>query len=310
MARARNYVFTLNNPDGLLDPTILKDCVYLLYQEEVGESGTHHFQGVVCFSKQKRITEIKKMLNENAIHLEVMRGTIQQASEYASKLDTRIGGPYEWGTKPGGQGTRTDLIAIRNELKSGKRFRDLVEDDKVLPSVARFMKFVERLEREYTVHPDRTDIVVTLHTGPAGYGKTHCACDGNFSSPDIYWYDGGFWDGYVAQKHVILDEFGGSTMQPKVFQRVCDKYPYTVNIKGSSAPLSATRFDITTNYDPAHWWREDTQWNRDAVYRRIHIVHYHYAPRAMRIFRSDDDGCAMHKYLAYVNNPHVHTTST
>lgn len=40
---SRNWVFTLNNPEGLL-PFIESDMRYLVYQEEVGDNGTYHLQ--------------------------------------------------------------------------------------------------------------------------------------------------------------------------------------------------------------------------------------------------------------------------
>jgi len=45
-ANARFWLFTLNNPEGLLDFDDFQGKVrYCIYSEEVGESGTSHFQG-------------------------------------------------------------------------------------------------------------------------------------------------------------------------------------------------------------------------------------------------------------------------
>ena len=84
------YVFTLNNPTCPIQvPT---NVAYLTYQEETGVNGTPHYQGYVEFSKQTRITSIKKLGPQwQAMHLEKRRGTQAEAIAYANKLETRTG---------------------------------------------------------------------------------------------------------------------------------------------------------------------------------------------------------------------------
>lgn len=52
--RVRNWCFTFNNPDGHLADWYddhADRVVYLIYNEEVGATGNHHFQGFVHFNK-------------------------------------------------------------------------------------------------------------------------------------------------------------------------------------------------------------------------------------------------------------------
>lgn len=184
---------------------------------------------------------------------------------------------------------------------------DLVADDELITVAAKFPRFVDRLEYEFSKPPPRDNIHVVLHFGRAGTGKSHCACGGNSADPDIYFFDGTpFWEGYTGQRTVIMDEFGGHTLSPLLFQRVCDKYPYTVPIKGRSAPLLATNIHITSNYLPSRWWKEGTRYDQGAIFRRIHEVHWHRSndfddPNCVMAFSSNADGTAMDQFMEIYN---------
>lgn len=240
-------------------------------------------------------------------HWEVARAPPADNKAYCSKEDTRVDGPWESGTlqECSSQGQRTDLIEARDSLKNGKKFMDLVEDDKMIDIAARFPRFVERLEKEYNKPPAREEVYVTLHFGPANSGKSYCACKENPADPAIYWFDGNngeFWEGYTGQKIVVMDEFSGSTLSPLRFQRVCDKYPMIVPIKGSSTPLLATEIHITSNYLPSKWWKEGTRYTPEAVDRRIHEVHWHRTPKDYEdiwVFTSNDDRTAMDQFMEF-----------
>lgn len=49
-SNAVNWCFTINNPEGLLDFDTLPPHKYCVYQEEIGENGTLHFQGYVIIA--------------------------------------------------------------------------------------------------------------------------------------------------------------------------------------------------------------------------------------------------------------------
>lgn len=239
-------------------------------------------------------------------HLEPAKGKPAQNEAYCTKPEGRVGGPYRSGTlrSTTTQGQRSDLVNARDQLKQGKRFMDLVDDDELITVAAKFPRFVERLETEFNAPPARSDIHVVLHFGPAGTGKSHCACGGNPADPDIYYFDGQgvFWEGYKGQKTVILDEFGGHVMSPLIWQRVCDKYPFIVPLKGRSTPLLATTVHITTNYLPNRWWKEGTRYNQEAVYRRIHEVHWHRSKTDfddVMAFTSNAERSAMDQFMEF-----------
>lgn len=268
-------MFTLNNPDGLLHESDLEawGANYLLYQEEVGEAGTHHLQGYIEMPRPVRFSHFVGL---EGAHFERAMGTNEECIAYCSKDDTRVGGPYSFGKPSGGRGTRTDILKLRDAVKEGKRGRDLFDDDTLAGPAIRYVRGVDALARAYSEPGMRDDIRVVLHYGPPGTGKTHCA---NSAQPEAYYFDGnagGFFVGYKGQEVAILDEFGGHTMQPLQFQRLCDRYPMWLPIKGGEVPCNIRLVHITSNYKPNEWWSEKTRYNQDAIYRRISEVHYHY----------------------------------
>lgn len=124
-SRARHWCFTLNNPteQELLTLSGLSAtspaCTYLVYQIEEGWNGTRHVQGYIEFNTAFRFTTVKRLICPR-VHLEKRRGSRDQARDYCMKEETRIEGPYEYGTWiPGGQGRRTDLHFIREKIIEG-----------------------------------------------------------------------------------------------------------------------------------------------------------------------------------------------
>ncbi|AXQ66522.1 MAG: putative viral replication protein [Cressdnaviricota sp.] len=98
---SKNWCFTLNNYDEN-DLMILKSSnssKILVFQEEIGESGTPHLQGYIEFITKKRPFNVFAF--SKAAHWEKRRGSKQEAIAYCSKADTRKEGtvPFAKGVK-------------------------------------------------------------------------------------------------------------------------------------------------------------------------------------------------------------------
>lgn len=305
MSRSQSWCFTINNPEGLPDPEDFEDLVYMVYQEEIAPTtGTYHLQGYLRFSKRKSLSVVLSYMDGLSPHLEVARGSPSQNKEYCTKAESRLSGcvPFEYGECPTqAPGARTDILSMRDAVRSGKTFLEIAADDSLCGTLARHMPFYSRLALEASVPIQRPDVRVTLCVGPAGTGKSTCA--GLFDSTvPTYVYDralNGFWDGYTNQKRLIFDEMSGATLKPTEFNRICDKGPYIANIKGSSRYLACEDIRITANYMPNKWWAEGTKWTPDALYRRIHECHYHPAIGEVKVFKPSAGFRAIDNMRAY-----------
>ncbi len=113
----KNWCFTHNNYTEP-DLTILRQygerigqrddsLVYLVYGREVGDGGTPHLQGYLCFPSPKSFNQVRALFQplSAAPHVEKSRGTPTQASTYCKK-DNDF---EEFGCLPAGHGRRTDL---------------------------------------------------------------------------------------------------------------------------------------------------------------------------------------------------------
>lgn len=90
--RSRGWCFTMNNynDDDIKIFSELKDCKFT-FQEEVGEQGTPHLQGLLVFKNAKTFQKVKKI--HPKAHWEVCRN-IRASQLYCSKDETRAGHIY------------------------------------------------------------------------------------------------------------------------------------------------------------------------------------------------------------------------
>ncbi len=273
-------VFTWNNPEGLIE-FIPEKMEYLVFQEEVGESGTYHFQGYCEFKSQMCLNPAKALLGGATVHLERRRGTQEQAIAYAKKVDTRVDGPYEFG-EPRLQGKRMDLEGFKNEVMAGKRKRDLIDDH--VGVIARYPKFYEILTMMN--RPTRTEeLVVSLLIGETGLGKTRSIMEKYAQDDDFYvaplnngtmWYD--TFDGHTK---VLLDDFGGASSHISLCSllRLLDRYPVLVPTKGSHTWWLPNEVFVTTNILPKNWYKWENRGEQyKALARRFHKVFLYYVP--------------------------------
>lgn len=137
MARARNWCFTLNNPEGELPE--FDDVRYVAWQLESGSEGTQHWQGYAEFTRAVNLGTVRRWLPR--AHWEPRRGTRDQARDYAMKEDTRVGGPWERGEFEQRRGQRSDIEAVRDAIKDGASKREIYE---MYPDVAaKYPRFVD-----------------------------------------------------------------------------------------------------------------------------------------------------------------------
>lgn len=270
-------VSTLESPD-----TWDKVPSYLIWQPEVGEKGTKHIQGYVCFSQRIRFSAMKKLLPN--CHLEIRKGNHEQAKAYCKKDDT-FDPLSSWSTKrfefgddsgiPSGPGKRTDLEDLQTDIKSGKRGLELWDDH--FSTMVKYTKGVDRyLSLNYKRRCKMPEVYV--YYGVSGGGKSFKAMEMTGGTAYFKMCENRWWDGFNPDIHkdVIVEDYRGQWGESYIL-RLCDTYPMIVEMKGATIELNFDRIFFTSNHHPKDWegWGMGWDWESEEqakhpFKRRIH----------------------------------------
>lgn len=241
---------------------------FYAFQLEMGEEGNLHYQCFIALSKPQRYPAIKKVLGE--CHIERAMGTDDECEAYCTKEDTRIEGPWVWGTKSG-QGKRSDLLAAKELIDSGMNYMDVRLWDGAFGAMVKYGRGL----REYaTLKSAGRDHKTEVHVlfGEAGTGKTRFVMD-NHPRTDVYVKPNGAWfDGYAGEPVVLMDEFRGDVCF-SVLKQALDRYPCRVPVKGAMVNWAPKVVYLCSN-SPPHAWYDDKKEALEPLFRRFTSVKY------------------------------------
>lgn len=242
------------------------ECRYVVYGKEVGESGTPHLQGFICFPSLKSLKQVIKLLP--GCHVEAAID-VQAAITYCMKE-----GDYtERGTKPE---TRAEQGAkekrrwdeIHAAAEEG-RFEDIDPEIRV--------KFDCNLERIRGRALKRRKLADTetkhqWYCGPSGTGKSRKAREEN---PDAYLkMCNKWWDGYSDQRVVVLEDFDRAHSVLCHHLKIWgDRYPFPAEVKGGGAVIRPEQIIVTSNYHPKDIWTDPS--DLEPILRRFHVTNFH-----------------------------------
>jgi len=245
------------------------DCVLWVYgQEEVGEGGFNHYQFVFSLESKMRLPAVKKLFGSCNPHLELTRS--KHADAYCRKEETKVPeSEFEYGSRAKKVNSKTDWD---REFELAK-YRDFEAMD---PGVKlRCWSSCMKIAAYYDEPLHRKDVATKVFWGVTGSGKSwkvfnDILVDQKYyvKSPTTKW-----WDGYKGEDNVVIDEFRGEIGISHLLKWL-DHYPCTVEIKGGQVPLKATKFYIMSNLDPRNWYLDIDAETKDALLRRLSIVHF------------------------------------
>lgn len=280
MSKTNRFCFTRNNYTEL-HVAILKEDLSNIFQYwcfgiEVGEEGTPHLQGYVEFHNNMKLRISAAQRRFYDIGLEgcaifAAKGTALQNIAYCSKQ----GNFFEGGTRPKGQGKRTDLDDVCNMVNEGRSLQDIAD---IYP--AQIVKFHNGIQKLMTIKSSRRFFKTEVWWlyGPTGSGKSRYAWE---QDPSSYMKTGThkWWDGYMGQNAVILDDFRPSKELPFQFiLNLFDRYPLSVEVKGGMVEFVSKIIYVTTPYSPEEICNH-LDWlgveQKDQLLRRIdHVVRF------------------------------------
>ena len=272
--RVRNFVFTLHNytEDDIKTLLVLKKGMrYIHFGEELTKKNIRHLQGFICFNNVKTnlqmIKWFKKTLKKPISFCEEMRGSIEQNHIYTKKdgIIHKNGDPPLSTNK----GKRTDLIKMREKLEKGEKMKNIIKTSKTLNyQQLRGLQILNPFyQKKRTIKP----MVFWLY-GSTGIGKSYQVYK-THDIEEIYNKDEtNWWEGYNQEKILLIDDFRGN-IKYNVLLKILDRYPYRVNIKGTSGQLNSPIIYITSSLTPEQVYHNIHRNDKiDQLYRRIDKV--------------------------------------
>lgn len=271
--KARTVVFTCFKEEAVANPQewlqlISNECDWVLAQlEKCPKTQRTHIQGM-AYSKENSCW--KMLVGEHTWKQKCQ--SPMDSIDYVTKGESRIDGPWEYGTRP--------TWNIKGKKLSNKELlsRPLTQlvDEELVP-----IKGLKKLKEDIDTYNimkqaaiDRTKIVednIWLF-GKPGVGKSYWVRETYGDSLYIK-SQNKWWDGYVDQQYVLIDDFDRGGQHLSHYLKIWgDQYNLKGEVKGSTINLMYKRLIITSNYKPEEIWPDDMILVQ-AIERRFKMYH-------------------------------------
>ena len=260
MSRSRAWCYT-SFEGSIADRIFEAGASYVIQGKEYApDTGRKHWQGYCYFDAARSLKSMKKICG--SAHLEASKGSAKANIKYCSK----DGNVLELGEPPC-QGKRTDLETLVDHFKDGGDIKGAIE---LAPGTAiRNWTNLCKLETLFAVK--RNWIMdVRIYWGAPGCGKTRSVwdefgVDNVYAKPKSKW-----WDGYVGQPVVLIDDFDPMFTHDCAFDyylTLLDRYPMYIEVKGGTMSFRSKIIIFTSNFDPKIWF--EGRENKNAFFRRV-----------------------------------------
>lgn len=246
MGGAKRWCFTLNNPSVSGEELSESLDVHpgYVFQKEVGEKNTEHFQGHIIFAKRMSLNEVKKIKFLEKAHWEIAKGTWANNVQYCTK-EPRIAGPWKKEIPASRQGERTDLQQAADLIKEGS-VQDVAEQmpDTFIRYHRGLVALQERLHQDS--NEDRQKEIIYIW-GPSGVGKSRLAR--TYPGAGVLDYANNFF-AYDPCETCIIEEADTLNISEGNWLRIMDRYPFRLRIIGGWINFNPVRIVLTSNVPP------------------------------------------------------------
>lgn len=185
-------------------------------------------------------------------------------------------------TMENNQGKRNDIVQVRQIVKNGGNMRDILDNTNSYQAIQ-----VGKIMLQYTPYTfARRKVFVQWRYGKAGDapGSTKSfSADQDAEKKCIeeqcdHWPDNGssqWFDGYVGQKVVRIDELRGNTWNFTTLLRILDEPTLNVPIKGGYTRWCPLYIYITSSMSPADCYNDLSDENIGQLLRRVTEFYEH-----------------------------------
>lgn len=253
--RKSRYCFTANNYTDQdiqllknLGSTLREDGYLIFGYELAPTTNTKHLQGYVRFKSPRSFLQTQKLLPRGA-HIESAKGTERQNYKYC----TKSGIFEEYGTIRT-QGQRSDLDqAIQDLLHEQRPILEVATNNPAV-YVRNWRGLHELRNLLIPVKPRDFRSTVFIFYGPTRTGKSRAAKNLAAETTTYYKNRSKWWHSYKQEDTVIIDDFYGWIKWDELL-KICDRYPYKVETKGSHEEFTSKTIIITSNTHPENWYK-------------------------------------------------------
>ena len=268
-AAVQKWCYTLNNPTS--EPLVDEDLVeYHVYGEEVGESGTPHYQGFIIFKTRVSLNTLQHLIPR--AHYEIAKGKNSQAANYCKK----DGNFKEVGTLPpdpgvkGGEAIKERYEAAFKLAKCGDL--DTIDCDLLI----KHYRTLKQIRIDYVTELPPLDQTAGIWIyGDSGVGKSSYA---RKTYPGAYVKNcNKWWDGYQEEENVIIDDLDDSHhILGHYLKRWADHYAFTAETKGGSVYIRPKKIIVTSQFRIEDIFKDGP--TATALLRRFEFINFNKHP--------------------------------
>ncbi len=191
--------------------------------------------------------------------------------EYVAAAMAKRARTHKWDTV-------VDLVQSGGSLTKFEDQAFIARNLRSLLAYASWWKTHNPVHRVAGADGSRWRVRVVVLWGPTGLGKTRWATDGAGIRGDVFVLPaqrpgGVWWDGYLGERVLLLDDFDPAKMSILTLFRVLDSYKFVGMIKGASVTADWLEVIITNNCHPHDWYPQANYARQSALSRRIKICY-------------------------------------
>lgn len=264
-SRRQGVYWLLTIPYHCFTPYLPPACKYITGQLETGDTtGYLHWQILCQLRTKMSIRGLQEMFGME-MHAELSRSSA--ADDYVHKEETAVPGTrFTLGEKGSVRKAKRDWSLARTHAIAGTL--DEIEADI-------YIRYYQSLRSIATDHIRNafTERRARVFWGPTSTGKSTTAWlqageSAYPKNPGTKW-----WDAYVDQENVVIDEFRGGVPIGDLLRWLVG-FPVLVEVKGGHRMLRCRRIWITSNLSPEAWYPCCDPDTLAALMRRLEVYHF------------------------------------
>lgn len=223
--------------------------------EHAPTTGRLHLQGFICYNRSVRWTYVKRVLGDTA-HITGALGSDADQISYCFKEDQN---PFVSGTPSYdvGEGAKKIGDQVFEDIMKGELslFEVMSKHGRYALLHNRTIKYLYEEARCCRTRDERTNVYIIVARGRCGKSilARHIA---HILCPDQephYQHDKNWWDGYIGQSVVIIDNFS-EHITPSLLISIMGRSRMRVNFKGAMHNYAAKHLIITSHLSVHEWF--------------------------------------------------------